>query len=301
MPRVSAIITTFNRKHLLERAIESVLRQTFRDFELLVLDNASTDGTDTAVSVFGDARVRYLAHPPMTIGAARNFGVQQAAGEYVAFLDDDDEWLPGKLGRQVAAFERSGPEVGLIYGGFIWIDAHGRESGMHRPALRGRVLTDLLLQRDAFTGSASNPMIPARVLRELGGYDATLKTSEDWELYLRLAERFTVDHIPEPVVRIRRHSTARLGDRIADAGHVEEQVLRRYGSIMDHRLRSYYLQKIGGKLCRTGDLSAGRLRLREAIRTNPRNALAAMQYLTSFLGPGVYRAAHRWYKRSTAR
>jgi len=297
MPRVTAVITTFNRAPLLAGAIRSVLAQTDGDLELLVMDNASTDATEAVVRGAADARVRYIRHPPATIARARNLALAEARGEFVAYLDDDDEWLPDKVACQRAAFAAVAPDVALVYGGFARIDAGGALVETHAPVLRGRVLEALLWQRDAFTGSASNPMLRASVVRALGGYNDEMTTSEDWELYLRLAEQHAVDYVPQVVVRIRTHRGPRLGDRVRDAAAVEQLVLGRYGPVMTPALRSYYLQKIGGKLCRTGDAREGRAYIRAAVRTNPRNVLAYAQYGLSFLGDGVYRRLHAWYKR----
>jgi glycosyltransferase involved in cell wall biosynthesis len=297
VPVVSAIITTFNRERFLGAAMESVLLQTYRDFELLVLDNSSSDGTAAIVGRRTDPRIRYVRHRPLTIAAARNLGLREARGEFVAFLDDDDEWLPPKLERQVAVLRRGSQSLGLVYGGFTWIDERGVAARTHLPTLRGRILTDLLWQRDAFTGSASNPMMRAAALAALGGFNEALVTSEDWELYLRLAERFEVEYVPEVLVRIRTHRGVRLGDRIDEARKVEEVVLSRYGPRMNARLRSLYLRKIGGKLCRTGAVREGRARIREAIATDPLNPLAYAQYGLSFLGSSAYGRVHNAYTR----
>jgi glycosyltransferase involved in cell wall biosynthesis len=102
---VSAIITSFNRADYLRGAIQSVLAQSFEDYELLVLDNSSTDETRAVVADFLDPRIRLIVHPRQPIAAARNLGLREARGEFVAFLDDDDEWLPLKLERQLATAE----------------------------------------------------------------------------------------------------------------------------------------------------------------------------------------------------
>ncbi len=294
--RVSAIITTFNRAELLRGAIASVLLQTFREFELIILDNSSADHTRTVLARIDDPRVRCLRHPPLTIAQSRNLGLREARGEFVAFLDDDDEWLPGKLECQLARFERGTATLGLVYGGFVRIDSRGAEFETHRPVLRGKVLTDLLWQKDAFTGSASNPMLRMAALHAVGGFNDSLSTSEDWELYLRLAERYGVDYVSDVVVRIRAHAGARLGDRIGEAQKVEELVLSRYGPTMSPRLRSFYLRKIGGKLCRIGAVRDGRTRLLQAIRADPLNPLSYVQYGLSVSGAAAYERIHRCYK-----
>lgn len=297
MAVVSAIITTFNRERFLDAAIRSVLAQTYREFELLVLDNSSSDGTAALVGRIRDPRLHYLRHPPLTIAAARNLGVRTARGEFVAFLDDDDEWLPAKLERQIAAFRRASAAVGLIYAGFTRINERGVPIGTHQPVLRGHILTALLGQRDAFTGSASNPMMRTAAVQALGGFNEALATSEDWELYLRLADQYEVEFVPEVLVRIRTHREPRLGDRIDEAQYVEELVLGRYGPRMSASLRSLYLRKIGGKLCRAGACREGRARIRQAIRIDPLTPLAYAQYGLSFLGRSTYGRVHSVYRR----
>jgi glycosyltransferase involved in cell wall biosynthesis len=297
MPRISAAITTFNRAAYLSRAIGSVLNQTFSDFELLILDNSSADGTEDVVRAAGDPRIRYIRHPECNISQSRNIGVRDARGEFLAFLDDDDEWLPDKLERQVARFEESDAELGLVYGGFQRFDDRGHTFETHRPVLRGKVLISLLWQKDAFTGSASNPMLRLSAVRALGGFDENVPTSEDWEFYLRLAEYYNTEYIPDIVVRIRHHSGSRLADRIDDARRLEERVVQRYGRLMDSRLRSFYLRKIGGKLCRTGRPAEGRQRLLQAIRLDPLNVLGYGQFGLSFLSAGAYQKLHVWYRR----
>ncbi len=297
MPTVTSVVTTFNRERYLKAAIGSVLAQTFTDFELLILDNSSTDGTEQLVKSFGDIRIRYVRHARITIGQQRNLGVNEARGEFIAFLDDDDEWLSCKLEKQVTGFRAAAADVALVYGGFTRIDAYGNEFEVHQPVLRGRVMTDLLWHWDAFTGSASNPMIRLSMVRGLGGYKDSLATSEDWELYVRLAAHHEVEFVPDMVVKIRSHRGPRLGDRVEEALRVEQLVLDEHASVMDSRLRSFYLQKIGGKLVRTGRVKAGRAEIRRAIRLNPTNMRGYTQYILSLFGSSVYQRAHKVYRQ----
>jgi glycosyltransferase involved in cell wall biosynthesis len=126
---VSVIIPTFNRAHLINRAIQSVLSQTYRDFELIIIDDASNDGTEeTAKKIissnksFHDPQIIYIKNRVRKGGsAARNIGIKLAKGKYIAFLDDDDEWLPTKLSEQVNIMNRSNENVGAVYAGFMWM------------------------------------------------------------------------------------------------------------------------------------------------------------------------------------
>ena len=127
MGGVSVIIPTYNRAACLKLALASVLNQTYQNFEIIVVDDASTDGTADVVRGFADARITYVRHDVNRgkVGAgaaARNSGIARAQGTYIAFLDDDDEWLPEKLARQVAVLDRGPRSVGAIYTGFVKID-----------------------------------------------------------------------------------------------------------------------------------------------------------------------------------
>lgn len=298
MVKISVIVTTFNRARLLEQAVTSVVCQTFRDFEILILDNNSTDETESIVRRFGDRRLNYIRHAPLNISQARNLGLGKATGEFVAFLDDDDLWLPNKIESQLEVFERGPENLALVYGGLIRIDDAGNELSCHAPVLRGMILRDLLKQKDDFTGAASNPMLRKSTVVLLGGYNEQVTTGEDWELYLRLAEKYPIDFTSEPVVKIRCHPGPRLGDKLKEAAELEIMIVEKYKHLFDEdpKLKSFYFQKIGGKFIRVNQSRLGRRYLREAIKTQPVNISVYIQYLFSFLGDGLYRRAHGVFK-----
>src|SRR5215510_16389067 len=133
MPAVSVIIPTYNRAEFLRLAITSVLNQTFQDFEIIVVDDASEDHTHEVVSDFSDKRIKYIRHEAnKRVSAARNTGVLSASGDYIAFLDDDDEWLPRTLQMQVALLEDSTSIVGGVYTGYVQIDRYTGQVLQHR-------------------------------------------------------------------------------------------------------------------------------------------------------------------------
>ena len=128
MRKVSVVIPTHNRANLVGRAIQSVLDQTYRDFELIVVDDASTDGTEEVTKALNDNRIRYIHHM-MNRGAsgARNTGIENANGEYIAFLNDDDEWLPEYLDQMISFLEAKDRSIGLVYCPFYRIDPDTNE------------------------------------------------------------------------------------------------------------------------------------------------------------------------------
>src|SRR5678815_5471292 len=118
MPKVSVVIPTRNRAEFLRAAIQSVLNQTFQGFEIIVVDDASEDKTPEIVRTFTDTRMTYVRHDTNKgQGVTRNDGISRASGEFIALLDDDDEWLPGKLEKQIRVLDSSRSDVGLVYTG----------------------------------------------------------------------------------------------------------------------------------------------------------------------------------------
>jgi glycosyltransferase involved in cell wall biosynthesis len=187
-PLFSSIITTYNRAALLPRAMQSVLSQTCEDFELLVIDNGSTDATRDVVEAIRDARVRYLRNPQPTrsCDAPRNFGITQARGRYIGFLDDDDVWYPEKLARVRDAFAAH-PEVAAVCH-----HENRRVNGQIDRLLRHgpwteRFFETLLYERNCLSSCAVT--LRAEVLRALGGFviSEAIDGAADYDLWLRLA------------------------------------------------------------------------------------------------------------------
>lgn len=198
-PLVSVIIPTYNRAHLIDRPIRSVLTQTFQDFELLLVDDGSADRTEEAVRKVGDPRVRYIAQPCNAgVSAARNRGLRESCGEFVAFLDSDDEWLPEKLERQVEQFRQAPEKVGLIYTSVEAVTAKN-SSWIFRSEHRGNVYRKLLERNFILSGSCV--MIRRNVIRSAGFFDEGIPAIEDYDLWVRVARFFEFDFLDEPQVR----------------------------------------------------------------------------------------------------
>lgn len=205
-PRVSVILPTRNRADLLPRATSSVLGQTFQELELIVVDDASTDHTREVLAGLAEAdpRVRTVHLPePGGAAAARNRGIEQARGELVAFLDDDDEWLPSKTELQVAVLERTGPEVGAVYSPYYHVRTAGEERLLGMVDVSGGRARRALFQSNFIT--MPSLMVRRGVVDAVGGLDERLPRLQDWDLWVRLAAVTELAFVPEPLVRI--HST----------------------------------------------------------------------------------------------
>ena len=207
-PAVTAVLPTYNRAHLLPRALDSALAQTYEDFELLVIDDGSSDDTGAVVRGYRDSRVRYLRQRRNAgVSSARNRGLREARGDLVAFLDSDDEWLPEKLALQVQRFGKVPERVGLVYGAVENEDGAGGRTIMV-PTRRGNVYRELLLAN--VIHGTSGVMIRRSVVPAVGFFDELIPAIEDYDYWVRLARFFEVDFVEAPLIR---YHDANAGER----------------------------------------------------------------------------------------
>lgn len=212
MTLVSIVVTTYNggKRGYLREAVESVLSQTDREFELLIVDDGSTDGTPEICRTFtSDPRVRYIRKENGGPASARNAGIAEAKGDVVCFLDDDDAWLPEKLARQRARFENELPRPGLVYTAVQVVDIVGRPLYIQsHPA--GAGLYRRLFFENA-VDATSSVMVSREAIEKVGNFredifSGALQMCEDRELWIRIAREFPVVSIDEPLIRYRVHA-----------------------------------------------------------------------------------------------
>lgn len=204
MPNVSVIIPTYNRANMIGEAIQSVLDQTYTDWELIVIDDGSEDNTHQVVNSILEPRIRYLYQENKRLPGARNTGIRVARGRYIAFLDSDDLFLPHKLERQVKQLD-SRSELGLIAGGYLEVDEQLRILREMRPWLAQPTLElqDWLLNCPF---CPTVPLVRRDWLERVGLFDESMRRIEDWDLWLRLSHAgCQMDWIEEPVCCYRIH------------------------------------------------------------------------------------------------
>lgn len=202
MPMVSVIIPTYNRAEFLGDAIRSVLDQDYADYEIIVIDDGSEDGTPEVACAFGKA-VRYFRQNNAGVASARNRGLRLAKGRYVAFLDSDDRFLPGKLAAQVACFAER-PETGLVYTACRVVrHAGGRGLNRYEAHLFGWVYEDVIFGCNLPTPTV---MVRADALAAVGGFDERFRWAEDLDLWRRLARRYPFVALKDVFVEVRRHA-----------------------------------------------------------------------------------------------
>jgi len=213
-PKVSVVIPAFDAAAFIGETLESVLAQTLRSLEVIVIDDGSADETSAIVERFAgrDSRVRMIRQENAGVGAARNTGIREARGAYVAPIDADDVWSGDKLQKQMARMEECGDATGLVYCWSNLIDEAGRLVGVSSPyTIEGHIARPLVVRN--VVGNASVPLFRRSVLREVGGYltrteQGGVQGCEDWDLALRVAERHEVRVVPERLVGYRQVASA---------------------------------------------------------------------------------------------
>jgi len=270
MPKISVVIPTQNRAEFLRAAIQSVLNQTFQDFEIIIIDDASVDETANVVQGFKDPRIWYVRHETRRgQGATRNAGIRQTSGEYVALLDDDDEWLPEKLERQAVVLDRSPLKVGLVYTGFSKIDTNSRQL-IHTfiPKKRGSIFNDMCT--DNWVGTCSTVMLRKQCFDVVGLFDESLAAGADWDLWLRISKEFDIEYLAEALVWYRVHGHSISTNHDSQIQGVEG-LLRKHGQVLAQCRKSYSSLHLalGVYYCYRGDLKRGRKAFIKAIRAFP--------------------------------
>jgi glycosyltransferase involved in cell wall biosynthesis len=203
MPTVSVIVPTYNTIAYLPDAIDSILKQTFEDFEILLVNDGSTDSTAQWAKQLTDPRIRYIEQKNQGLSAARNTGINLAQGRYIALLDADDLWEPTKLEKQVTLLNAN-PEVGMVHSWVEFMDGQGRSTGrIWKTQAEGKALSRLLHRNDIAVLSV---LVRRECFAKVGGFDPTLRSLEDWDMWLRLVVHYPIAVIREPLAYYRQLS-----------------------------------------------------------------------------------------------
>jgi len=199
-PTVSIIIPTYNRDKLILKALESIFSQTFQDYEVLIIDDASTDNTEQVIRELEHPKVRYYKLDQNSGQCvARNYGAKRATGDYLAFLDSDDEWLPQKLELQISLFSEGSDRLGAVYGYTYQKDVIKNEtvlsdSGFFRGDIHEKVLSGFC------PPTPSLFVVKRSVYESVQGFDESLVTFVDLDLWLRISEHHDFDYVEAPVI-----------------------------------------------------------------------------------------------------
>jgi glycosyltransferase involved in cell wall biosynthesis len=297
MPKVSVVILTFNRAKLLEQAIQSVLNQTFQDFEIIIVDDCSTDDTMQVGKNFLDERIKYIRHEVNKgVGAGRNTGVRNSTGEYIAFLDDDDQWLPEKLRFQVECLDCNSLEVGAVHCGRLDID---ETNGTVLPEIGNDKRGDIskaLLRRNFLT--TSTVLLRTICFQKVGLFDETIPVGEDYDMWIRISQKYCFEYIELPLVRYSIHQNS-LSRNLGAAISGYEALLQKYGQLFRQDPKEYHRRscRLGVLYCLDGNTKKGRMILLEAIKIYPQGVKAYCVFLLSLFGTLGFRIATNIYKK----
>ncbi|MDI6792176.1 MAG: glycosyltransferase [bacterium] len=297
MPKVSVVIPSYNAAGYLPEAIDSVLAQTFKDYEVIVVDDGSTDNTREALATYQD-KIRYICQENAGPSPAKNKGIREAKGKFVAFLDADDIWLPEKLAFQMEIFEKN-PEIALVHANVIRFGEDWTESDEAQWQER------IAEPRRKFTGYIFKPLLMDNLIctsaavikrscfddRDIGFFDKDLVRSEDHDLWLRIARKHKIGYVDRLLVRHREHK-ASLSVNVDAFFEAKFLVFNRHAKylapderdkIIKEKWRWLYFTH-GYEYFEAGDLKGARKRFLTAIKEGPFNPKAVIYYLATFFG-----------------
>ena len=297
-PTVSVILPTYNRAHVIGRAIQDVLEQTYRDLELIIVDDGSTDNTEEIVSKMDDGRIRYIQHEKNRgANAARNTGIAIAKGEYIAFQDSDDEWLPEKLEKQIYVFKKAPKNTGVVYTGF-WRFEGNQKRYIPSPKIKqkeGNICNKILHSNFIGTPTA---VVKRECFEKAGIFDENLPRLQDWELFIRISKCYLFKCIDEPlVISYFTPRSISANQEALISAHL--YILKKHYDNLkaDNKLLAYHHFNIGNLLYLSGNFNRGKTFLRKALRIDPLNFKYLGVVLASMLGKDVYRYATEFYKK----
>jgi glycosyltransferase involved in cell wall biosynthesis len=312
MPRVSVCIPTYNSARHLPEAVESVLRQEFEDYELIIVDNASSDETPEICSSYDDPRLRYVRYEKL-VGQGGNWNrcLSQATGEYVALLHADDRYLPRFLTERVETLDQN-PSVGLAFGAVTVIDEAGAEIGRKAFREEASFWPSPHFYKELLLGCVVSPVSPVvrRYCYEtIGGFREDRKWGIDCEMWLRIAAKFAVSYSPVTLAGYRIHAASGTTDALATADNGPEDLLllldsfheiairpelAQFAPLRRSALRALSLRMLcfAGYACERGNRSATRKHLHLALRVDPSLLSRPTSWAlgaSCLLGPTIYR------------
>jgi glycosyltransferase involved in cell wall biosynthesis len=204
-PKVSVVVPAYNAMKYLPETLDSILQQTFSDFEVLIVNDGSSDNIGEWFEEISDSRVKLIFQENMGLSSARNTGIRHSQGEYIAFLDSDDTWEKTKLEKQVKYLELN-PGIDLIHTWMELIDEHSISTGrIIKSFAQGNVWQQLIQQNVI---ACLSVVVRRHCFETVGGFDETLRSLEDWDMWIRIAKNHKFAVIPEPLVYYRQIPTS---------------------------------------------------------------------------------------------
>lgn len=277
MPTVSVVVPVYNGEVTLAKTLGSILNQTFRDLEVVVIDDGSTDNTLAVVSGFEDPRIKAFSYENGGLPVARNRGIERATGEFISFIDADDLWSVDKIERQIEALNHH-PRAGVAYSWTAFVDEQGEYLYVREAShLEGNVYPYLLVRN--FISNGSNILVRRSVIDAVGLFDPQLRSVEDWEYYLRLAAHCHFAVVKQHQIFYRKSSRSMATNipvmEAAALSVIERSFAKAPAHLQELKAKSlsnlyrYLAKQCIGYACHSEDLKVGRQKLQQAIKYCP--------------------------------
>jgi glycosyltransferase involved in cell wall biosynthesis len=269
-PKVSIIIPTYNRSHLLKRAITSVLNQQYSDFELIIVNDGSKDDSRKKVEEFRDKRILYIEQEHMGAAAAENKGIKASRGSYLAFIDDDDEWMPEKLQIQMKVFVGEPTKTGVLYCGANHIDLESGALKYHPDIAMESGSGDvhkLFFSRNNFV-SLVTAIVRKECFDKVGGFDESLPSGNDRDLWIRISQYYFFKYLPLSLVKIHQtpKSVSRTESNIIETHKILLERYRKEYLQYGKKRYAYLMCRVGNSYVLNGNIAKGVQYLRKAVR-----------------------------------
>jgi glycosyltransferase involved in cell wall biosynthesis len=290
-PVVSVIIPTYNREQTISRAIESILNQTYQDFEIIIVDDGSTDNTKKLIHSFKDSRIQYIQHEHNKgPAAARNTGIKSSKGRYVAFQDSDDESLPYRLEKEVEVLNCNS-KIEIVYGDMIRVFQDGYECAMNTPDMRSKHVKahHAFISLKAERVGIGTCVIRRSCFEEIGYFDTNLHRFEELDFFIRASESYHLHKIDTPVIKY--HEVHRDEDKTLNlALSARKYLLGKYYKDIstDRTCLAIHYFGIGNDLCYLRNIREGRQYIWRSIQLSPLKIKYLIALLMSFAGPNTY-------------
>jgi glycosyltransferase involved in cell wall biosynthesis len=243
---ISVLITTYNQEAFVDKAIQSVLEQIRKPKEIIIVDDGSTDETPAIIEQFANQHPElietHLLEEERGIPQTRNYALEQANGELVTYLDGDDVFRPSKLAKEYETFVDN-PDATVVFSNFEYIDVNGNTIetwDVDEDVPVGNVFKECLTRSFPDGSLFRDELVPAEILRKIGGYDEQLSILEDWDLRIRLAQTERAAYVPQPLTAYRRYG-AGISDRKAlkESEQIYEYIIEKHGAAVDERFENW--------------------------------------------------------------
>jgi glycosyltransferase involved in cell wall biosynthesis len=255
-----------------------------------VVDDASKDNTSEVVSSFNDRKIKYICHQVNKGGSAtRNTGIANSSYEYIAFLDDDDEWLPEKLKEQVDVLENCSPKIGGVYTGHIKVVNNSSRSILEvwTPKKKGDIHNEMF--KANWVSTTSSLLLRRECFERVGLFDESLPSFQDYDMWIRISREFHFEYIKEPLVKYYVHEN-KIWTNLEALSKGMEIMLKKYSQSLALRKNcSRYYLSLGVHYCYNKNTKKGREAFIKAIRLDPFEIRHYFNFGISILGPGAYK------------